>query len=397
MRKKVILFLISQSITLFGSTLVQMAVVWYATLLTSSGLWVAAFSVCSYFPQFLVSFWGGVWADRFPRKWLIARSDAAIAAVTLAMAAAIPHIQDQTVLLFLLLLMSAVRSLGAGIQTPAVHAALPRLVPEEQLMRANGINAALQSLVQFAAPAAAGVVLVSSSLRSTLLIDVLTAALGIGLLCMVPLPFRRLPEEKTSVFQELKSGISYAVSNLDAGMLLLIYGGFVFLCVPAGYLSGLFVSRVYGESYGYLTAVELAGFAGMTAGGLLAACRGQSRKKTRTLRNSLTIFGAMAILMAVSSRFLPYLLLMGVYGVALTSVQTALTTLLQEKTEPFMQGRIFGLFSSMYSGFLPLGMAVFGPLADHIPLRILMALSGAALIGLGKCSCAIKYPAKRRC
>ena len=397
MHKKVILFLISQSVTLFGSTLVQMAVVWYATLLTSSGVWVAAFSVCSYFPQFLVSFWGGVWADRFPRKWLIAGSDAAIAAVTLAMAAAIPHIQDQTVLLFLLLLMSAVRSLGAGIQTPAVHAALPRLVPEEQLMRVNGINAALQSLVQFAAPAAAGVVLVSSSLRSTLLIDVLTAALGIGLLCMVPLPFRRLPEKKTSAFQELKSGISYAVSNLDAGMLLLIYGGFVFLCVPAGYLSGLFVSRVYGESYGYLTAVELAGFAGMTAGGLLAACRGQSRKKTRTLRNSLTVFGAMAILMAVSCRFLPYLILMAVYGVALTSVQTALTTLLQEKTEPFMQGRIFGLFSSMYSGFLPLGMAVFGPLADHIPLRILMALSGAALIGLGKCSCAIKYPAKRRC
>ena len=397
MHKKVILFLISQSVTLFGSTLVQMAVVWYATLLTSSGVWVAAFSVCSYFPQFLVSFWGGVWADRFPRKWLIAGADAAIAAVTLAMAAAIPHIQDQTVLLFLLLLMSAVRSLGAGIQTPAVHAVLPRLVPEEQLMRANGINAALQSLVQFAAPAAAGVVLVSSSLRSTLLIDVLTAALGIGLLCMVPLPFRRLPEKKTSAFQELKSGISYAVSNLDAGMLLLIYGGFVFLCVPAGYLSGLFVSRVYGESYGYLTAVELAGFAGMTAGGLLAAYRGQSRKKTRTLRNSLTVFGAMAILMAVSCRFLPYLILMAVYGVALTSVQTALTTLLQEKTEPFMQGRIFGLFSSMYSGFLPLGMAVFGPLADHIPLRILMALSGAALIGLGKCSCAIKYPAKRRC
>ncbi|HIS07981.1 MAG TPA: MFS transporter [Candidatus Choladocola avistercoris] len=392
MRKKVILFLISQSITLFGSTLVQMAVVWYATLLTSSGLWVAAFSLCSYLPQFLVSFWGGVWADRFPGKWLIVGSDAAIAAVTLAMAAAIPHIQDQTVLLFLLLLMSAVRSLGAGIQTPAVHVVLPRLVPEEQLMRANGINAALQSLVQFAAPAAAGAVLVSFSLRSTLLIDVLTAALGIGLLCLVPLPFQRFPEKKTSAFQELKSGISYAVSHRDVGILLLIYGGFVFFCVPAGYLSGLFVSRVYGESYGYLTAVELAGFAGMTAGGLLAAYREQ--KKTRTLRNNLTVFGTMAILMAVSSRFVPYLILMAAYGVALTGVQTALTTLLQEKTEAFMQGRIFGLFSSMYSGFLPLGMAVFGPLADHIPLRILMILSGAALIGLGKCSCAIKYLAK---
>ena len=67
------------------------------------------------------------------------------------------------------------------------------------------------------------------------------------------------------------------------------------------------------------------------------------------------------------------------------------------KNRGFYARAHFGLFSSMYSGFMPLGMAVFGPLADHIPLRILMALSGAALIGLGKCSCAIKYPAKRRC
>ena len=44
------LFLGSQCITLFGSTLVQMAVVWYVTLATSSGVWVGAFSVCSYLP-----------------------------------------------------------------------------------------------------------------------------------------------------------------------------------------------------------------------------------------------------------------------------------------------------------------------------------------------------------
>lgn len=36
-KKRAILFLISQCITLFGSTLVQMALVWYATMQTSSG------------------------------------------------------------------------------------------------------------------------------------------------------------------------------------------------------------------------------------------------------------------------------------------------------------------------------------------------------------------------
>lgn len=64
-KSRAILFLTSQSITLFGSTLVQMAIVWYVTLITSSGVWVAAFSVCSYLPEFLISFFGGVWADRY--------------------------------------------------------------------------------------------------------------------------------------------------------------------------------------------------------------------------------------------------------------------------------------------------------------------------------------------
>ena len=68
------------------------------------------------------------------------------------------------------------------------------------------------------------------------------------------------------------------------------------------------------------------------------------------------------------------------YGVALTAVQTAVTTLIQEKARAEMQGRVFGLLGSMYSGFLPIGMAVFGPMADVIPLRWIMTASGAALV-----------------
>ncbi len=74
-RRKTILFLVSQSVTLLGSQIVQMAVVWYVTLHTASGVWVAAFSVCSYLPQFFISFWGGVWADRYSRKRLIICAD----------------------------------------------------------------------------------------------------------------------------------------------------------------------------------------------------------------------------------------------------------------------------------------------------------------------------------
>ncbi len=377
---RAILFFISQSITLFGSTLVQMAIVWYVTLNTSSGVWVAAFSVCSYLPEFMISFLGGVWADRYHRKKLIIGADFIIAMVTLAMMLLMPYISNQTILLWALLIMSILRSLGAGIQTPAVNAVIPQLVPADQLMRFNGINATMQSIVRFAAPAAAGVILTISTLRSTLSIDILTAVLGIGLLSCIFISYERKEKEEAPVLTDLKTGISYAFSDKLIGRLLIIYGLFVFLCVPAGYLAGLLVSRVYGDAYGYLTLVELVGFAGMMVGGLLMSTWGGFKNRKATLLLGLAIFGIMAILMGMSTNFIFYLVLMTIYGVALTTVQTTITTLLQEKTDIAMQGRVFGLLGSMYSGCMPIGMAIFGPLADVIPLQWIMIASGIALI-----------------
>ena len=70
---------------------------------------------------------------------------------------------------------------------------------------------------------------------------------------------------------------------------------------------------------------------------------------------------------------------MAVYGIALTMVQTATTTMIQEKATPEMQGRVFGFLNIMYSGFLPIGMITFGPMADHISLNSIMIASGIIL------------------
>ena len=379
-QKRILLFLTSQCITLFGSTLVQMAIVWYATMQTASGVWVAAFTVGSYLPQFLISFIGGVWADRYHRKKLIIGADMLIAFATFIMVLAIPHISSEPALLGGLLVMSVVRSFGAGIQTPAVNAVIPQLVPAQQLMRYNGINATMQSVVNFAAPAAAGAVFAVSTLRTTLMIDIVTAVLGTGLLSCLVLPKQDTSFEKSGVLSDMKIGVRYAFSDRGIGKLLIIYGLFTFFCVPAGYLAGLLVRRVFGDTYWYLTAVEVVGFAGMMAGGVAMSTWGGFRSREKTLAAGLLAFGSFAIGMGFSKNFILYLGLMAFYGVALTMVQTAITTMLQERTDTSMQGRVFGLLGTMYAGFLPIGMAVFGPLADILPLQWIMIGSGIALI-----------------
>lgn len=379
-KRQTVLFLISQCITLFGSMLVQMAVIWYVTLETASGAWIAAFSVCSYLPQFLISFIGGVWADRYSRKSMIILADGMIAAATLVMVFMMPMISSENGLLTALLVMSAIRSLGAGIQMPAVSAVIPSLVPEKHLMRYNGINATMQSVVQFAAPAAAGAILSVGTLRATLLIDILTAVFGIGLLSCVRIA-RQIPKEESgSMLSEMKTGIRYSFSNKRIGKLLIVYGLFIFLSVPAGFMAGLLVSRVYGDTYWYLTASELVGFAGMTIGGMLMGIWGGFRNRIKTLTLGLVVLGIMTIGMGVSPYFILYLVLMFVYSIAITVIQTATTTLIQETADTAMQGRVFGLMGAMYSGFLPLGMLAFGPLADLLPLQWLLIGTGIPLL-----------------
>ena len=378
--RKTVLFLISQCITLFGSMIVQMSVIWYVTLKTSSGGWVAAFTICSYLPQFLISFFAGVWADRYSRKKLIVLSDVVITVATAIMFFVIPVISSDFILLSALLAMSIIRSIGAGVQTPAVNAVIPHLVPEEHLMRYNGINATMQSIVQFAAPAVAGTVLSIGTFRSTLFIDILTAILGIGLLSCVLLPKQETANENVSVFSEMKAGVHYSFSDKIIGKILIVYGLFILLSVPAGFMAALLVSRVYGDVYWYLTAVELVGFAGMALGGVLMGIWGGFKSRVKTFAAGLLMLSIMTIGMGVSPYFILYLVMMFVYSIALTMIQTATTTILQEQTESSMQGRVFGLMGAMYSGFLPVGMAIFGPLADMLPLQWIMVGSGIALV-----------------
>lgn len=58
--------------------------------------------------------------------------------------------------------------------------------------------------------------------------------------------------------------------------------------------------------------------------------------------------------------------------------------MLQKKIAPEMQGCVFSLLNIMFSGFMLLGMSVFGPLADVMPIGFLMIGTGAitALMGL---------------
>ncbi|PKM53275.1 MAG: hypothetical protein CVV00_13140, partial [Firmicutes bacterium HGW-Firmicutes-5] len=125
--RKTVLFLLSQSFSLFGSALVQFAIIWHITLTTQSGVMMTISTVFAFLPQLVISLFAGVWADRYNRKTLMILSDFLIASATLVLAILFYMGYGS---LWALFIASGIRSLGAGIQTPAVNAFLPQIVPK---------------------------------------------------------------------------------------------------------------------------------------------------------------------------------------------------------------------------------------------------------------------------
>lgn len=178
-QKNIILFLGSQTLSLFGSSLVQYAIMWYIVLHTQSGVMMTIYILCGFVPTFFLSPFAGVWADRYNRKMIIVLSDSLIALVTLILAILFLLGYDP---LWLLFLISAIRALGTGVQQPAVGAILPQLVPENKLMKANGANGSIQALVTLLAPMASGALLGFTSIKFIFFIDVITAAIAVSIL-----------------------------------------------------------------------------------------------------------------------------------------------------------------------------------------------------------------------
>ncbi len=131
-KKKIVLFLASQMISLFGSALVQHAIMWHITLETKSGIMMTISIISGFLPSFFLSPFAGVWADRYNRKLLVILSDSFIAISTLIVAIIFLMGYEAFWLFFAL---SAIRSIGSAVQSSAISAILPQLVPADELTK----------------------------------------------------------------------------------------------------------------------------------------------------------------------------------------------------------------------------------------------------------------------
>ncbi|RVU63984.1 MFS transporter [Bacillus thuringiensis] len=370
-KTKIILFLTAQTISLFGSSLVQYAIIWYITLTTSSGMMLTISTVCGFLPQIAISLFAGVWIDRYDRKKMIMLSDGVIAIATLVLAVLFLTGYKSIWLLFIVLL---IRSAGTGVQTPAVNALIPQIVPKDYLMKVNGMNSSITSLIMFLSPAASAAILSIASIEMTFFIDVITAMIGISIMFIIQVERHVNAESKQkSNLQGIKEGFAYLKENVFIKRLLVLLIIVMILISPAAFLT---LTRSFGAEMWRLTASEMTFSAGAAAGGILIAAWGGFRNRMHTTALACALYGLLMIGLGIAPVFIMYLVFNFLIGITMPCFNTPVNVLLQEKVETSMHGRMFSLVQIANSCALPLGMILFGPLADMFRVEILLIYAG---------------------
>jgi MFS family permease len=265
--------------------------------------------------------------------------------------------------------------------SPAKNAAIPRLVPESQLLEANSLNAAIQNLMPLIGIGLSGAVLGTLWEASGGSFFLVSVALN-GLTFLLSAVFiRRLPDlpsakatVETSTWTETRQGLLYIAGDhfLRMALILSLFANLMIAPFMVAYIKAN--DAWFGGRYVNLAAFEFAFMVGMVVSSLLVAKLGIRRVGLSCVMG-FAVVGIAVALMAFGG-FWFFILWNLIAGLALPFAQIPLSTYIQITVPDTFRGRVNGALVMVSMGIQPLGMSLGGLLLDRIGLVAMFLVMG---------------------
>lgn len=378
-----------QAISLFGSALVQFALVWWLTQKTNSATVLALASLVALVPDVLLGPVAGVLVDRWNRRLVMLASDSLVALATIGLAVLFATGVIQIWHVYALL---AVRSVAGAFQYPALQASTSLMVPKEQLARVAGFNQMLRGGMTIVAPPAGALLLTLLPMQGVLAVDVVTVLFGIAPLMFIAIPQPpHAPTEtgaaqpRASLSGEFRAGLRYVWAWPGLLMILLMATLINFLLTPASALLPILVTKHFGGAAWHLATLESVFGIGVVVGGLALGAWGGFKRQIYTSLMGLIGIGAGFMLIGFTPANAFGLVLVAAFVAAVMQVMAngPLMAVLQATVAPEMQGRVFTLVGSVAGAMSPLSLLVAGPIADALGVQSWYVVGGFICLLMG--------------
>ena len=358
-----------------GNQAKTFGIAWVALEISNSQLWVGLSLGATALPIVVLSLLSGAIVDRLPRRRIILLSYIVLSGLLFLTVYLI--VSDSLQIWHL-----PIVSLGAGtvftFLRPAQEVYIVESVKRNQILTANSLKALSDDVGEMVAPALGGIMIIRYGAESPFALAVVGYLIATALILTTrSSPTSSNPSIKTSLADEIREGIGYAVSNRLVLALLVIAATAVFgtAVIPLLPVYGRDVLDAGPSGYGLLAASLAAGF---LAGSVLMTALGDLNRKALWFLVTAAIWDVCAVAFGFSRIFPLSVIILFIMGVGGSMFVTLLITLIQQLTAHEMRGRVLGLYQIAFSA-MPVGFIVGGALAQAISNEF--ALIFGALMG----------------
>lgn len=373
-----------QAFSVLSSSILQMALIWHLTATTQSALVLSMASLAGFLPCAVLGMVAGTLVDRMNRKTVMVVADLFIAAVSLTLVVAT---WNGELPIWFVITVLAIRSVGTAFHSPAISAVTPLIVPTEELTTCSGYTQSLQTIGYMVGTAVAGILYPVWSISSLVFLDVVGALIASGTVMAIKIPHLEKPlatKVKTSFWQEMKYG--YVALRQAKGVFALVWiaSAFMILYSPINALFPLMSLDYFRGTTLQASLAEIAFSIGMLVGGVILGVWGGIKNRGIAIPFSIALMGASISISGLLPQnvFWVFTFLCITMGLSVPFYNGPVTALMQEKILPEYLGRVFGLYGSMASFAMPIGLLISGSFADSVGVNKWFLLSGVLIIGI---------------
>lgn len=380
------LFWFGQIISLSGSWMQTVAQGWLVYSLTKSPLHLGMVAAANALPILLFSLFGGLIADRYPKRnlLLITQALSIIPAVLLGFLTS-----RGTVTVWHVAALAAFLGTINALDIPVRQSFLAEMVGKGHIANAIALNSAAFNGARIIGPVIAGVAIAYLGIPACFYLNALSFAAVIFALYRIEAR-GEIRGRSEGMLRDFNKGIVFIRGNREIKNVFLLIAVFSVIGLPYISLLPIFAGEVFhagAKGLGFL--VGASGIGALTAA-LLIAARRDIKDKPHFMSYAALTFSIALFLFSLSSIFWLSLLVIMAAGWGMVSYLAVANSFIQITVPDELRGRVMSIYSLVFLGTVPIGNALMGVLADRTGTPRAVTISGVICI-LAAAGFAVKY------